>query len=286
MRIQEKKPQVIRNLSDDSNEWELYSNKVVKNYVASGCGQSNVDIFICSHVMFKPMVSNPSYKVLFTRNGTYDGDELEGLKAYCYDGDKDDRYWSESCTFKWICDHADLSDYVGICHYRKYFSFMDNIPNMEEVFSDHDVVCGNPMRMRNGVLRQYSACHNVKDMKVLMEVLSDKYSDFGVQFYNFLNGKLLYPFQMSVMRREDFLDYANFIDSVLSDFLERIGGDIEARINADRNGYLGKYKNKSAGFAYQQRILGYLSERLTSGYIMCKFKKPYLVGVNITSKKY
>ena len=175
-RIYGKRTHKVRTLADYSDDLEYVP---MNDVVEDGNGQDNVDIFICSHKLFKPKVKNPLYKVLFTRNGVYADDELEGLRSYCYDGDRDDRYWSESCTFKWICDHAELSDYVGICHYRKYFSFMDRIPNMDKLFTRYDVVCGKPIKMPSGIMKQYSRCHNARDLNLLREILSEKDSAFA-----------------------------------------------------------------------------------------------------------
>ena len=90
---------------------------------------------------------------------------------------------------------------------------------------------------------------------------------------------------MSVMRRDDFIEYASFIDSVLSEFMSRIGGDVEKRISDDMGNYLKKFKPNST-VEYQRRILGYLSERLTAAWLKYKFRKPYVVSVRITEKKY
>ena len=36
------------------------------------------------------------------------------------------------------------SKYVGINHYRRYFTFTDNIPNLDEIFKKYDSIIGHP----------------------------------------------------------------------------------------------------------------------------------------------
>ena len=49
-------------------------------------------------------------------------------------------FYSEIMSYFYIKDNIELKKYVGACSYRKYFEFMDDIPNMDEVFKQCDAI--------------------------------------------------------------------------------------------------------------------------------------------------
>lgn len=233
----------------------------------------NTDIFICTHKDFKPIVKNEVYKVIDSRNihENYFG--------------VDDKFYSELYQYFYIADNYKLKDYIGFCGYRKYFSFMDDIPNMDEVFKENDVIIGKPKAYGTSIRQFYDHCHNIDDLDIVENIIKEKYFDYYNIFKRYMNQKMFIQCNMFIMRREDFLIYIKFIKDVLDEYLKIVGTDIYKRIEDNKDKYLKKnYPNNTV--EYQYRIGGYLAERLTGVFICKHFKRARAYEIKITEKKY
>jgi hypothetical protein len=91
-------------------------------------------IYICTHTDFEPVVHNPVYEVLDSRNLDNDTTK-EGLPG---------SYYSELHNYRYVAEHYELPDYVGFCGYRKYFNFFDNISEerIKELVDKHGCITG------------------------------------------------------------------------------------------------------------------------------------------------
>ena len=234
--------------------------------------QKDVDIFICTHKSFKPLVKSNTYEIIDSRYMT------PNLPL------KDD-FFSEFYQFKYVCDVMSLKKYVGFCHYRRYFNFLDNIPNMDEIFEKYDAIISKPFQYRVSVKQQYANCHNIEDLYIIGGILADKYPQYQKTWHNFINGNVLIPNNMFIMKSEYFKEYCKFIFDVLNEYLKIVGTDIRKRIENNKDRYLKElYPNNTID--YQYRIGGYLGERLTNVFIMTHFKKIKAYPVIVTEDKY
>jgi len=235
--------------------------------------KNDIDIFICTHKDFKKVVNNEVYKIIDTR-------DFNNSKYVL----KDD-FYSELLSYFYIADNIELKDYVGFCHYRRYFNFLDNIPDIDELFKSVDCVIAKPIVFRRTNKAQYASCHNIEDLYIIGGILADKYPEYTRAFKIVMNSKLFAPYNMFIMKRENFLEYIKFIKGVLDDYVEIVGTDITKRIENNKDKYLKKsYPNNTV--EYQYRIGGYLAERLTNVFIINKFKKLKAYPVIVTEDKY
>lgn len=245
----------------------------------------NLDIFIGAYKDFKTPVSNKVYKVICGNNDT---NITNGLDAYkCTSNDVlDDRFYSEIYMLSIISHKYELKDYIGFCHYRKYFIWLDDVPDVEEIFSDgYDAIVASPLKYNESVKKQYELCHNIEDLYIVGGILGDKFPDYVKSYRAFINGNIMFPYNMFIMKRDDFKEYINFIRVVLDEYVKIVGGDIERRIANNKDKYLKNFRPNNS-FDYQYRIGGYLAERLTNVFIMKKFKKLKAYNVKITEDKY
>ena len=250
----------------------LWDNKQLdknKKYYSS---INSANIFICTHKEFEPIVHNEAYKTINAR-------EIEPKLPL-----KDD-FYSELYQFKYVADNLELPKYIGFCHYRRYFSFLDDIPNMDEIFSNYDAICSKPKILKGSVKEQYITCHSIEDLYIIGGIIAEKYPEQANMWKNFINGNILIPYNMFIMKREDFKEYIDFIFSILDEYLKIVGTDINKRIYDNYEKYIKKfYPNNSV--EYQYRIGGYIAERLTNLFIMHKFKKMKTYPVIVTEDKY
>ena len=248
--------------------------------------KDNVDIFVGAYKDYESPVSNKAYKIIVGNHDVEFTNGLEVIKCGNKDDVLDDRFYSEQYMLKWLVDHNyPFKEYVGFSHYRKYFKFLDEIPNLDEIFKEYDCIVPRPISLSRGVRKQYATAHNIEDLEIVEGIIKEKYPEYYDMCEKFLDGKLMIPYEMYIMKREDFIDYVKFIHGVLSEYIKVVGTDIEGRIKYNSDKYL-KGLPPNTTPEYQYRIGGYLSERLTNIYLMHRFKKMKIYGTVITESKY
>lgn len=237
-----------------------------------------MDIFISAYKDFKPVVTNPIYTVM---------DSRDVRKMYAKANGLDDRFYSELLMYEYVAKNVELKKYVGFCHYRRYFSFLDDVPNMDEIFEDKGVECilPRPKRWFDDVRSQYARCHNVEDLDIVGEVIKASYPQYYDSFERFIHGKVMFSYNMFIMRSEDFQSYIEFVMGVLDKYVDIVGNDIYKRIDDNKDKYL-KRKYPNSEVEYQYRIGGYLGERLTNVFISQRFKKVGTWPIRLTESKY
>ena len=226
---------------------------------------NDLTIYITTYKDFTPVVSNPCYKILDAR-------EFRGSDIL------DDRFFSEIYMMSKIKPDT---KYVGFCMYRKYFEFLDNIPDMDKIFENHDVITLKPMTLRCPILKHYSLCHNGDDLEIIKNIIYNDYSEYKADFDAFMMASTFFPCNMFIMKASDFQEYINFVKGVLDKYIELVGTDIRQRIINNKNKYMKTFSPNNT-IEYQYRIGGYLAERLTNVFLMSKFKKMKTYPVILT----
>jgi hypothetical protein len=262
-------------INKSTKEKKEYINDVLNN---------NIDIFIGTQKTFTPQVSNEIYKIIVGNHEITNNSNLQLIQCK-HDSILDDRFYSELYMLDYVSKNVELKDYVGFCHNRRYFSFLDEIPNMEEIFDKYDAIVAEPITYKITIKEQYEMFHNIEDLYVIGGIIADKYPSYSNVWHNFINGNILIPYNMFIMKREDFKEYINFIFSILDEYLNIIGTDINKRIYDNFEKYIKDfYPNNTV--EYQYRIGGYISERLTNLFMMHKFKIMKTYPVIVTENKY
>lgn len=248
----------------------------------------NIDIFVCCHRPFKKIVKNDSYTNIFCGyKGDFDvngglvdniGDNISNLNGF----------YSELTAFYWVWKNLKLKDYVGFCHYRRYFSFMDNIPTFDK--EKYSIILPIPNDISFSMRKDYSFYHNVEDFDLMVKILKEKYNFDENLLNNVINdAQKMFICNMFVATKEDFEEYCELYFGVMKEFMDRRGWvsmqDIYSYIEKNSNKYLkGYYPNNDV--YYQARIGGFLSERLFTIWLYSKKYKYLEYSVNITETKY
>lgn len=145
-------------------------------------------------------------------------------------------------------------DYIGLCHYRRYFGKRSAWTNdkKKRVFSQidykkllkvYDIIV--PIKRNyyiETVQSQYEHAHYKKDLKLIEDIIAEDYPDYLNAFYKIMQGKTLHLYNMFVMKKTDFNSYCAWLFSILFKF------EVKCDIR--------KYDN------YQARVFGFLGERL------------------------
>lgn len=250
----------------------------------------NIDIFVLSHKDFKPEVTNPVYKVM-TLGGEHNIDtKLEVYNDNTLDNISDMNFtYNEYTGIYWLWKNYNVKDYIGFNHYRRFYQFMDDVPDLNQYFKEgYDIIINQPLivNMPNVEL-QYAGSHNVKDLKIVCNVIKELYPDYSESVNYTMNCKVLYPCNMFLMSKSHFNDYCSFLFNVLDKYHQitnlKTKQDYIDRVN---NGGYFKNRYPNNDLDYQIRVDGYLAERIFNVYFNKHFNNPKVFKVILTEEKY
>ncbi|MCM8711375.1 DUF4422 domain-containing protein [Clostridium sp. SYSU_GA19001] len=171
-------------------------------------------------------------------------------------------------------------DYIGLCHYRRYFtnknlfirvlkknSKFDLILKkieIENLFKKYDIILP---RKRNYYIEtiksHYEHAHNIRDLEETRKIIEQKYPEYLKSFDAVMKRRTLYLFNMFIMKKEQFDNYCKWVFDILF--------ELEKRID------ISHYNN------YQKRVFGFLSERLFNVWLEynCNFIKKQIRVINL-----
>ena len=257
----------------------------------------NLDIFILTYKDFKQQVSDNVYKVVSCVD-----DKINTTLPVLYDTEKSNNengiedtitdwnsFYSELTMTYWLWKNHQLKDYVGICQYRRYFQFMDDIPNMDEIFKEHDAILPTPYQFQGNVKAHYFTYHNILDLDIMLEVIDELYPQYKEEADIVMKGNTFYPCNMLIMKKQDFKKYCEFVFNVIDGYLDKLNveylEDIEKRVKNDWSNYHKPFYPNNTVW-YQMRIGGFLAERLLNIFAKYHFKNVMHVPIVITEEKY
>lgn len=163
--------------------------------------------------------------------------------------------YCELTALYWAWKNLD-ADYIGLCHYRRYFSHntytQDPEKKKQAIFRrrDYESLLKNadailPVKRNyyiETVRSQYEHAHNKNDLAQAEILLRDMYPKYQQAFEHVMAQRQLYITNMFVMKRHNFDDYCGWLFPLLE--------AIEPRITLmGRN-------------PYEARAMGFLAERL------------------------
>lgn len=183
--------------------------------------------------------------------------------------------WCELTALYWIWKNT-THDYVGLMHYRRYISFnpiqnqdtfINNIPHsaieenrwcydgIEELTRKYSIItsniynihpCGIPHFLQTSY-DHYCEEHYKKDIDLMLDIIKRNYPEYYIDSLTCLYSTQCFFGNISIMQRDIFNKYCDFVFSVLS--------DVERKI--DILNYT----------PYQKRVFGFLAERLSNIFV-------------------
>ena len=213
-------------------------------------------------------------------------------EPYCNDELlKMEHSYSECARIHAIWKYYPLQKYVGTAHYRRYFEFFDKCPNLDEIFSVHDVMF-QPFDIRwPSIKENYDGCHNIDDLLRCVKIIKRDYPDFSSAADEVLNTKFFVPCNVFLTTREMFCQWCEFLFGVLGTFDKEMGfkNDIDVYNHVVNN--MEKYCEDKGGApncltTYQSRIQAFLSERISSIFFKKMAKNPYYCDMVLTKISY
>ncbi len=170
--------------------------------------------------------------------------------------------YCELTALYWAWKNLKDVDYIGLCHYRRYFDIQENeiIKNIENnriiVAKRHVNCCTNLQNLTN--LLTYEEAYITIDS--LLEFLPNSKDAVLRYFYN---SNKYTPYNMFIMKWRDFENYCNFLFSFLNE--------------------LGK-KLKPNSYSRHKRNIGYIAEPLLGFYLTYKGFVPKYINCMVAGK--
>lgn len=227
------------------------------------------EIYMPIHVgkMLHPEVSLP-----FQTDDT--GDNISGRNdTFC-----------ELTAIYWAWKNLRDVDYVGFCHYRRYFDFRRKLPltpyhisdtefagldsdneELSEIVRSGKTVLAQRESFLQPIFHNYCNSHHSDDMSQLMEIIDRVHPGDGKQVREFfLTEYRLSPYNMFLMPWAEFNRMCEWLFPVLF--------EAERTINIDN------FNN------YQRRIFGFMSERLVNAFVHIRKINPLYLPVYIVDE--
>lgn len=178
--------------------------------------------------------------------------------------------YCELTALYWAWKNLD-AEYVGLCHYRRYFNFSNNFKalldeneiglnyfheyvdidveqKIKEIFNNgYDIILPKKKVWEISLYKDYCINHSKKDMDILIDIILEKYPDYkeAVDKIIYKNNKA-YICNMFVMKKDELNKYCSWLFDILF--------EVEKRVTISED-------------SYQSRIFGFMSERLINIYV-------------------
>lgn len=185
--------------------------------------------------------------------GAYNKDKFTKITDCTKDNisNKNSHFCELTATW-WIMKNDKSSDVVGITHYRRFFfskrsrSFDDilSYDRILELLNEYDIIVPKKTYLfkYKSIKDAYCNLHKESDWNLCREIISEKYPDYLEAFDSVANARSFYACNMFISSKKIFDLYYEWLFDILF--------ELESRINID------SYDS------YNQRIYGFLSERL------------------------
>ncbi|CVH78750.1 hypothetical protein BN3662_03003 [Clostridiales bacterium CHKCI006] len=206
---------------------------------------NRINIYIATHKQFD-VPNMKGYIPLHV--GAYNKDNI----GYVTDNTGDNisqlnPFFCELTGLYWIWKNVHC-EYVGLVHYRRYFSLLDNFgeiistDRMLDILKTSDVIVPYPKKFNVNIKTQYWMSHYLSDLLKVKKIIAEIHPEYIKAFNWVMSQKQFHPYNMFVAKKEIIDKYCEWLFSILFEFQNSI--DI-----SDYN-------------PYQSRLYGFISERL------------------------
>ena len=261
-----------------------YIRSSIKNNYKTKTNSSIVKIFIMTHKDFDCEIYNPIYNIVADDKKqlkkNYNLDILYASQSTLYNKK---RAYSEMSKLYFIYElykNATISSkYIGLNHYRRYFDFCNNIPNLDNIFENHDVILSRKIKMNLNTRDHYCKNHIFQNFDEIIDIIKEIKPEYYKTAIKASKEKQNYYFNLFIMKKYDFYNYCKFMYDILFEF------DKRHNFSSDEDilNYSCKYFNNREEYYYQSRVESFLSERISNIFFKQYFKKIKHCGVKYYS---
>ena len=172
--------------------------------------------------------------------GDYTGENISHLNPY----------YCELTAQYWAWKNLHDVDYIGLCHYRRYFKTEITEENIDEIMSDCDIVLTRRITLRTNILHWYSSCLIPEDIALFHLYMNKLYNnDLAVYHNYYLKRNWINPANMFICAKDLFNDFCAWQFGIFNDLFTII---------------------PKSPYSRERRLMGYLGESLLPFYAFLK----------------
>lgn len=155
--------------------------------------------------------------------------------------------YCEMTAHYWIWKNVHDTEYVGVCHYRRFFGIDLSENNIKDVMADADVMLVEPSWHIDSVYSYFAKFMGAENMTILSMVMKKRCLEYFVTLEKICDGIKFHPFNMLLCRKGLFDDYCQWMFAILEECEKYI---------------------KPAPYTNARRALAYMAELLTGVYFI------------------
>lgn len=227
----------------------------------------SISIFTITHVPFDPP-TDPIYVPLQVGHINH--------PDYGYPGDdtgdnisEKNPYYSELTGLYWIWKNNAHADYLGLCHYRRYFlndsGELMKEPEYMAILNQYNVMIAKSQTGPYDYRTIYSRSHDIRNLELVGEVIRELYPDYNAAFEEVITDNHCYVGNLFVAPRELFCAYCEWLFTIFFTMEDRI--------------------DTSSYDDYHKRLFGFLSEQLLMVWIKHNHLSYYETPFGISQEK-
>jgi len=179
------------------------------------------------------------------------------------------RYYSELTGQYWIWKNDAEDDYIGLCHYRRYFinnnKYVMKLDEYVKILADYEIMIAKHEEKDISYYQVYKEAHNIHDLDLTGQVIKTLYPDYYDTFIEVVNDNKCYIGNLIVTSQKIFRAYSEWLFTILF--------DLEKKIDVDNYDL------------YHRRVFGFLSEQLLFVWIKKNNLNYYECSCGLTQEK-
>ena len=245
-----------------------------QNHFLKNKTETVLKIFIMAHKDFKNLRNNSVYSIVVDDKSQLkkkynlsiiyakEGKLYNMRRAYC---EMSKLYY----IYQLYKDGTISSKYIGLNHYRRYFSFNDNIPDIDNILKNYDVILSKPFLYPQGIKKQFCQYHNCSKYEEILEIIKIFKPEYYKTAIKVSSEAKMYCCNIFIMKKNDFLKYCKFIFDILFEFDKRNN----FASDEDVLNFTKKLYNNTQKAYTQSRLQGFLAERISNIFFYHNFRR-------------
>jgi hypothetical protein len=155
-------------------------------------------------------------------------------------------YYCELTAHYWAWKNMKDYDYIGLCHYRRYFDLssikVKKKIEFDKIFSKYDIILAKPRSFPYSNTLSFIELMTIEDIFILINIIKTHYPEYEKTMIDYLyNSNQHISFNMFITSQKYFEEYSTWLFNVLS---------------------LVKNKIKFSEYTRMKRVLAYMGEVL------------------------
>ena len=155
--------------------------------------------------------------------------------------------YCEMTAHYWIWKNVHDTEYVGVCHYRRFFAIDLSANTINDVLADADVLMVEPSWHIDSVYSYFAKFMGAENMTILSMVMKKRFPEYFKTLEEICDGIKFHPFNMLLCRKGLFDDYCQWMFTILEECERYV---------------------KPAPYTNARRALAYMAELMTGVYFI------------------